>query len=45
MTRMPVAFADDVAAPQPRKWTPLRVLVWTLLFGALAVWIGAVLMH
>jgi hypothetical protein len=44
MARLPLSFADE-APSQPHRWTAWRILVWVLLFGAWAVWIGAALLR
>ena len=45
MTRLPVTFADEIAAPEPRAWPPRRILMWILLFASLSLWIGETLLR
>jgi hypothetical protein len=39
MTRLNLVFAE--APPAPKAWPRTRVLVWTLLFASLWVWVAA----
>ncbi|HEX5379451.1 MAG TPA: hypothetical protein VFW47_12805 [Phenylobacterium sp.] len=41
MTRFTLPY-EDKPAPPPRRWTVLRVFLWTLLISTLAFWVTSV---
>jgi hypothetical protein len=44
MSRLNLIFVDE-SDPEPRRWTPCRVVLWTALFASLTVWIGLTLLR
>jgi hypothetical protein len=44
MTRLNLIFAPEQAPPEP-KWPPHRVLMWSLLFACLSLWVTLAMMR